>query len=143
MINNAKNKKKKKGFTIIELIIVIAIIAILAAISIPKFVDVRENAAKKTDIANAKTIASAAATLYANGDITNEASGSEVIKIASPLTNGNKIANYLQSIPKTEAVHGEVDKEASFYIAIDGGNVEVYAGEKTSAERLYPENESE
>lgn len=32
-----KLRNKKKGFTLIELIIVIAITAILAAISIPKF----------------------------------------------------------------------------------------------------------
>ena len=34
---NELSKKKKKGFTLVELIIVIAIIAILAAIAIPKF----------------------------------------------------------------------------------------------------------
>lgn len=140
MINNTKNKKKKKGFTIIELIIVIAIIAILASLAIPKFADVRDNAASKADTSNAKTIANAAATLYANGDITNDTTGSEVKKVESPSTNGNKIADYLQSIPKTEGVHGSVDKKASFYIAINGGNVEVYAGEKNSAQKLYPQN---
>ena len=45
------SKKKKKGFTLIELIIVIAIIAILAAMAIPKFGAIRENANVKADIA--------------------------------------------------------------------------------------------
>ena len=65
-----KNKNKKKGFTLIELIIVIAIIAILAAIAIPKFGDIRKNAALKSDIANAKVIANAASALIADGRIT-------------------------------------------------------------------------
>lgn len=139
MLKNLKNKKKKKGFTLIELIIVIAIIAILAALAIPKFVDVRNSAGSKTDIANAKTIASAAATLYANGDISNDATGSEVAKVASGTSNGNKVADYLQDVPKTKVEHGSVSKDTSFHIVIDGGNVKVYAGEKASSQILYPE----
>ncbi|WP_415337503.1 prepilin-type N-terminal cleavage/methylation domain-containing protein, partial [Clostridium perfringens] len=39
-----KQNKKKKGFTLIELIIVIAIIAILAAIAIPNFLSIQRKA---------------------------------------------------------------------------------------------------
>lgn len=60
-----KLKNKKKGFTLIELIIVIAIIAILAAVAIPKFGEVRKNANRSADIANAKTVANAINTLIA------------------------------------------------------------------------------
>lgn len=65
---NELQKKKKKGFTLVELIIVIAIIAILAAIAIPKFGEIRENSAKKTDVATAKNIATMIATDLANND---------------------------------------------------------------------------
>ena len=67
---NELSKKKKKGFTLVELIIVIAIIAILAAIAIPRFGEIRENANVKADIANAKNIETSVLTGIANDDIT-------------------------------------------------------------------------
>lgn len=48
--------KKKKGFTIVELVIVIGVIGVLAGILIPTFVNVKqqaEAAALKSDLANA------------------------------------------------------------------------------------------
>ncbi|MGL4666107.1 prepilin-type N-terminal cleavage/methylation domain-containing protein [Clostridium butyricum] len=53
--------KKKKGFTLVELIIVIAIIAVLAAVAIPKFTATKNSANRAADEANAKIIATAVA----------------------------------------------------------------------------------
>lgn len=72
---NELAKKKKKGFTLIELIIVIAIIAILAAIALPKFGQIRENGNIKADLATAKNIQTAVETAIANGDIILDSSG--------------------------------------------------------------------
>ncbi|EES51367.1 prepilin-type N-terminal cleavage/methylation domain-containing protein [Clostridium botulinum] len=69
-MSNQISKKKKKGFTLVELIIVIAIIAILAAIAIPKFGNISQDANKKADIATAKNMHSIAATLIADGTVT-------------------------------------------------------------------------
>ncbi len=44
---------KKKGFTIVELVIVIAVIAILAGVLIPTFTGVIENANKSAAVQNA------------------------------------------------------------------------------------------
>lgn len=50
---------KRKGFTLIELLVVIAIIAILAAILLPVFARVRENARRSTCQSNMKQIGNA------------------------------------------------------------------------------------
>lgn len=49
-------RNKKRGFTLIELIIVIAIIAILAAIAVPAFGQIRQKSNVSADLGNARTI---------------------------------------------------------------------------------------
>lgn len=59
MLRNLMKKNKKKGFTLIELIIVIAILAILAIILVPQ-IGVYRNKAEKSNIqASAKTFQNA------------------------------------------------------------------------------------
>ena len=129
-----KNKKKKKGFTLIELIIVIAIIAILAAIAIPKFGDIRRNAALKSDVANAKTIANAASALIAEGTIKVPYSDLDIEINKGTLGTANGGANYdatkvissltgyLQNTPTPES-----SGYTNYKVSIDNeGNVVVY-----------------
>lgn len=60
------NRKNKKGFTLIELIIVIAIIAILAAILVPSMLGYINDANQATANANARTVYSAASAAAAS-----------------------------------------------------------------------------
>lgn len=54
--------KKKKGFTLIELIVVIAILALLASIAIPKYMHTQEKAKAAAHNTNVEVIRQAAAT---------------------------------------------------------------------------------
>ena len=124
MIKNTNNKKKKKGFTLIELIIVIAIIAILAAIAIPKFGEVRKNANEKSDIANAKTIANAVTALIAEGKIELGADDITVTKGATE-DDAQDIEEYLQNVPTPKSVTG-----SNFVVTVGSkGEVTVKAGD--------------
>lgn len=71
MLKTVKNnvKRKKKGFTLIELIIVLAIMAILAAIAIPGFNSIRESSRKKADQQSCETIKRAVMILVADGTV--------------------------------------------------------------------------
>lgn len=127
MLKNLKNKKKK-GFTLIELIIVIAIIAILAAVAIPKFTSISKDAKIKSDIANAKTISNAVSALIAEGEINVPSSDEVTIKVDGNANKGDAldIVNYLQNVPTPEST---TDKY--FTVIIDAsGNIQVKAGEK-------------
>lgn len=64
-----KNRKAKKGFTIIELVIVIAVIGILAAVLIPTFSGVIDKANESAAAQNAKVIYEEASIAAAMGNV--------------------------------------------------------------------------
>lgn len=112
---NELAKKKKKGFTLIELIIVIAIIAILAAIALPRFGQIRENGNIKADIATAKNIQTAVQTAVANGDIKLDGNGDASVTVGDVL-DGN--------VPKVKA-NGHTG--GTFSASVDNNQVIVKA----------------
>jgi len=111
------SKKKKKGFTLIELIIVIAIIAILAAIALPKFGQIRENGNVKADIATAKNIQTAVSTAVSNG----------TLNLGITLTDAQLQSVLDSGIVPTAKASGQ--KGSKFVAKVDSdGTVEVDAG---------------
>jgi len=130
MIKNTNNKKKKKGFTLIELIIVIAIIAILAAVAIPKFGEVRKDAALKADIANAKTIANAATALMADGDLEDNTYTVD----DDTTTNTNGIEGYLQNSPSPKS-----KGYSAYSVVVSSGKVTItMTGADLNSFELFP-----
>jgi prepilin-type N-terminal cleavage/methylation domain-containing protein len=65
--------RNQKGFTLVELVIVIVIIGILAAIAIPKFADLSDNAKAATCKQNQANVESAATIGYSNNAISGTA----------------------------------------------------------------------
>lgn len=118
-----KNVKRKKGFTLIEILIVISIIAVLAAIAVPKYTSIQKDAKVKADIASAKVIADATAALIAQEKIT----GTYKTAAAEISTD---ITGYLQSNPVVKAIDG-----GKFFVSIDA-NDNVFVTVGTS--KLYP-----
>lgn len=117
-------KGKKKGFTLIELIIVIAIIAILAAVAIPKFGQITKDANIKADIASAKTIHQAASQALAEDPATNSSNIDAKTK--------ERVAG--SNYPTPKAVSG-----AAFKVTIDSSNnITVSSGATGSEKEVYP-----
>ncbi|MDM1014633.1 prepilin-type N-terminal cleavage/methylation domain-containing protein [Clostridium perfringens] len=133
-MKSKKQTKKKKGFTLIELIIVIAIIAILAAIAIPNFLSIQRKARVKADIASAKTIYDAASALVAEGEITaNQTYVLEKEKKSdsdSTLADDNIVEKYLQTVPVPQSKNNDV-----FAIVVDPNGKDAVIGEKGKVEQ--------
>ena len=66
---NAARVGRKKGFTLMEMLIVIAIIAVLVAIAIPTISAATEKAARAVDMANARALQAMLAAMILQGDI--------------------------------------------------------------------------
>lgn len=79
-----KLKKRRKAFTLIEMVVVIAIVVIIAAIAIPQALKAINKSKASTDFANARSYAGEIMNKVANGDIVF---GTKADKGEKPLIN--------------------------------------------------------
>lgn len=140
-MNTKKQNKKKKGFTLIELIIVIAIIAILAAIAIPNFLSIQKKSKAKADIASAKTLYDATSVLITEGKIVPDGTNDIIFTLTPPSSTNNDtdgtitptggtdptnntdyaqaLKQYLQTIPAVKT-----DSDSNFEVIVSGTDEE-------------------
>ena len=96
-MNNLTKKRKKKGFTLVELMAVVAIIAILAVVLVPTVTGYIERAKKTAVISQARTVVSAVE-LY-NATASSPIEDSESVSTAATKTgelqakDTNKLGN--------------------------------------------------
>lgn len=115
-----KKINKKRGFTLIELIIVIAIIAILAAIAVPAFGGISQKAKDNADLSNARTIYSVVTAGVAEGTIEETVSKTSI---------DNLKKKGLAETPKPQKKGAQ-----GFEYSVTDGNVIIYI----DATPIYP-----
>lgn len=104
-------KNKKKGFTLLELLVVLAILAILIAIAVPVYKGQKEKAAITAHNANVRVLETAVESYRQDND------GKLPDKLdINELVNGK----YIKSVPKVPASENEKLKGKSYSIESDG-----------------------
>ncbi len=143
MIKRANNKKKK-GFTLIELIIVLAVMAIIALIAIPNFAAVRNNSKVKADLQSCETIKRTALmlvsdeTLGATAEIKVSVAENGAVSVSGITDTDNVVADALAEVKapqakkctgtKEELVDTKAEDPTIYSIVITDGSVEVVTG---------------
>lgn len=120
---NELKKKRREGFTLVEMVVVVTILGVLSGLGFTKFEGVQAKAKQNADYIAASNLATAA-NLYLNDNSTSE----------STLDADNLLGEYIVSVPKPQSV-SEVS-EFTIYIS-DGSVTYVMAGET----QFYPKED--
>lgn len=115
--------KKRRGFTLIELVIVVAILGVLSSIALVKFGDVEKNSKINADYVTANNIATAAKLAINSDPYISEVSIDYLVE-----------NNYLEGKPKVQS-----QKDKNFEVYTENEDIKV----KVDGQTFYPKNEQE
>ena len=113
--------KKRRGFTLIELVIVVAILGVLSSIALVKFGDVEKNSKINADYVTANNIATAAKLAINSDPYISEVSIDYLVE-----------NNYLEGKPKVQS-----QKDKNFEVYTENEDIKV----KVDGQTFYPKNE--
>jgi prepilin-type N-terminal cleavage/methylation domain-containing protein len=134
--------KKNKGFTLVELVIVIVILGIIAAVTVPAYVDIREDAKLSALKATLGTLRAAIALKYAESAVDGSAAAafpgsitgsmfSDGAVPADPFNNSNEVTTG-NPLPTADGTQGSdqpggwVYNPATGEIRIDNDTYKTY-----------------
>ena len=135
------NKKRKRGFTLIELVIVLAVLAIIALIAIPNFTKVRNDSLQKADARTGEQIEKITLMAIANQDIIVPTSGTISVNVgekgkidkesASMFPSNTEKESYKKMIQ--EVKKPQVNGKTEYTVIVDDkGSVNVTYSDGTS-----------
>lgn len=126
-LRNLKGRRRK-GFTLVEMVMVVVILGILSSTALMKYNEIQKNAKLNADYASASTIATATTMALNDGKISSTTED----KMAALVSGG-----YLQSKVKCNTTNSD------FVITIDNNNngIEITSGSGGDKKIFYPTTE--
>jgi type IV pilus assembly protein PilA len=131
-------KKKRKGFTLIELVVVISIILIFAGFLIPKFAGYQTRAKDTKAINTAKQIQSAALSSYS--EMNGKFEASAVSDSVSALTGAEGVSVTVVSGKSVEVSFTSDTENYTVMIEDTSGTFTVYKGGTETSDQIYPKS---